>query len=92
MYASFILSAVSLIIDPWTNSYWSLMMSSSGYFLGRGIYKSLFFVVLNDNIGAKHLASGFGWCLAFGGFFHALAGGIVGKFCKLSFKKKKVSD
>lgn len=79
MYAGIALSTVSLLIDPWMNSFWLLMISSSMYFVGRGVYKSLFFVILNANIGADHLASGLGWCLAVAGLFRAAAGVSVGE-------------
>ncbi|XP_072034624.1 monocarboxylate transporter 12-like [Amphiura filiformis] len=78
MYAGSALSAVALLVDPWMKTFWSLTISSSAYFLGRGVFKSLFFVILKGNIGAEHFASGFGWCVAIGGIFRFIAGGVVG--------------
>ena len=79
MYTCSTISAVALIVDPWMNNFWSITLSASAYFFGRGVFKSLFFVILKGNLGPERFASGFGWCLAIGGIARAVAGAVVGE-------------
>ena len=80
LYLSGILTAIALMVDPWTNTLSTILIATTCYCLGAGVLKPLCDVHIKNIVKEHLLSQAFGFRMAFNGVFRIMAGFLVGKY------------